>query len=179
MLVEVVGALGAGVLASSFALLAFGGDSLIELLSSCVVVLHLRKDSDGSSALGDKTSLFTSLLLFSLIPTIAIGSTYSFLTGKIEPEASPLGIAIATGAVVVMPILWYYKAKIGRQTGCLPLTIDALESETCFLMSIALLAGLIVEYLFKIPWVDYIATGIILAFIAKEAWEAYGELRER
>ena len=177
MLVEVIGSLAAGILASSFALLAFGGDSLIELISSTVVIVHLKKDSAGSSALGERTSLVTSLLLFSLIPTIAIGSAYSYFTGKIEPETSPLGIAIAVGAVVIMPILWHYKAKIGRQTGCLPLTIDALESETCFLMSIALLGGLVVEYLFKIPWVDYVATAIILSFVAKEAWESFAEMK--
>src|SRR5437773_6527156 len=71
MLVEVFGSIGFGVIAGSFALLAFGGDSLIELISGIAVLTGLRKDSSLSSASEEhnrKTEQFTSLLLFALIP---------------------------------------------------------------------------------------------------------------
>src|SRR6266487_1204615 len=43
--VEVLGSIGFGVISGSFALLAFGGDSLVELVSGIAVLAGLRKDS--------------------------------------------------------------------------------------------------------------------------------------
>src|SRR5690348_14214618 len=45
MLIEVLGSIGFGLVAGSFALLAFGGDSLIELISGLAVLGGLRSDS--------------------------------------------------------------------------------------------------------------------------------------
>ncbi|MDA4111912.1 MAG: cation transporter [Thaumarchaeota archaeon] len=177
MVVEVAGALAAGILASSFALIAFGSDSIIELVSAIVVLGHLRKDSLGSAAQGERTALFTSLLLVSIVPVIGISSTYSFLVLKIRPETSILGLAVAIAAVVIMPILWREKRKIGLETNCLPLSIDAMESATCFFMSVALLGGLAAEFVFHLGWFDYIATLVILGFVAFEAKESFEEAR--
>lgn len=179
MLVEVVGSFATAYLASSFALLAFGADSIVELASAFVVLRHLRLDDSGSIAQGEKTALFTSVLLILLVPIIGIGSTYSFFVLKIKPEASLLGIGIALGAAVVMPILWTQKRKIGAETGCLPLSIDAVESSTCFLMSVVLLIGLLLEFLFRIGWFDYAATLVILGIVAYEGKESYEESRTR
>jgi divalent metal cation (Fe/Co/Zn/Cd) transporter len=109
-----------------------------------------------------------------LIPIIGAGAVYSYFTG-LKPESSLLGIGVATGAVIVMPVLWIQKKRIGRETNCTPLSIDAVESVTCFLMALALLGGLLVNYFFRISWVDYVATAIILAFVAKESIEAFNE----
>jgi divalent metal cation (Fe/Co/Zn/Cd) transporter len=174
MIIEVTGSIGIGLLAGSFALIAFGGDSLIELLSALVVVRHLREDAGGSQILGGRAAWISSILLFSLIPIIGISAGYSYLAG-VRPEGSPLGIAIAAGAVLVMPYLWLEKRKIGRETNCLPLKIDAIESATCFLMSLALLGGLMAEYFMGVWWADYLAAGIILGFVGREAIESRAE----
>jgi divalent metal cation (Fe/Co/Zn/Cd) transporter len=55
-------------------------------------------------------------------------------------------LGVAVGAVVIMPYLWLEKRKIGRETRCVPLSIDAVESATCSFMSLALLSGLLAEY---------------------------------
>ena len=172
--VEVVGSIGIGLLSGSFALLAFGSDSLIEIISGLAVTLHLRKDSSGSSGLGEGTERLTKFLLVALIPTIGGGGFYAYLTG-IRPEASLLGVAVALGAVMIMPFLWIQKNRIGKETNCAPLSMDAVQSATCFFMSVALLVGLLVNYLFGISWMDYVATGVILGFVAKESAEAFHE----
>jgi divalent metal cation (Fe/Co/Zn/Cd) transporter len=180
MTVEVLGSIGVGLLAGSFALLAFGGDSLIELISGLAVLGRLRRDSSRSSGLGrdnNRTEQFTSLLLFALIPVIGLGAVYSYITG-LKPEGSPLGIAIAIGAVIVMPYLYVQKKRIGRETRSLALSMDAIESVTCLFMATALLGGLLAEYFLGLWWADYLATGIILAFVAREAVESYHELHE-
>ncbi|MDV3278070.1 MAG: hypothetical protein LYZ69_06345 [Nitrososphaerales archaeon] len=61
MTVEVIGSMWAGLVAGSFALLAFGGDSLIELASGIAVALHLREDFGGSNVLGHRTAMATSI----------------------------------------------------------------------------------------------------------------------
>jgi len=175
MLVEVAGSIGVGVLSGSLALLAFGGDSVVELLSAFVVFTHLRGDVTGSAGLGRRTAWTTTLLLFALVPTIGVGAAYSYASG-LKPEGSLLGVAVAVGAVVIMPYLWLEKRKIGRETRCLPLSIDALESATCFFMSLALLSGLLVEYFFGLWWADYVATLVILGFVAREGIESYREI---
>jgi divalent metal cation (Fe/Co/Zn/Cd) transporter len=178
MIVEASGSVVFGLMAGSLALLAFGGDSVIEFISGLAVLVYLRRDASGSRMNDRKrTGQVTSALLFSLIPIIGLGAVYSYLTG-LRPEGSPVGIAIATGAIIIMPYLWLEKSKIGKETRSLPLSVDAIESITCFFMSVALLGGLAVEYFSGLWWVDYLATGVILAFVAKEALESYHELHE-
>lgn len=167
MSIEALGSVGVGLMAGSFALLAFGGDSLVELLSALVVARHLKEDADGSQTRGLRTAWLSSVLLLSLLPIIGFGAGYSFVRG-LKPEGSPLGMAIAVVAVAVMPYLWVEKRKIGGETRCLPLQIDALESATCFLMSLALLGGLTAEFFLGVWWADYVATAMILAFVARE-----------
>ncbi len=177
MTVEVLGSIGLGLIAGSFALLAFGGDSLIELISGLAVLRGLRGDASSSRNATDsrRTEQFTSLLLFSLIPVIGLGAVYSYITG-LKPEGSPLGIAIAIGALIVMPYLYVQKKRIGRETRSPSLSMDAIESMTCIFMAIALLGGLLAEYFLGLWWADYLATGVILAFVAREALESYREL---
>jgi divalent metal cation (Fe/Co/Zn/Cd) transporter len=172
MAIEVVGSIGVGLISGSFALLAFGGDSVVEIISGFATTLHLKGDSSGSNDLGEKTERLTKFLLLALIPVIGVGAAYSHLNG-FEPESSLLGIAVALGAVIVMPVLWYQKRRIGTETNCAPLLMDAVQSATCFLMSLALLGGLLINYVFRIGWVDYAATAVILAFVAKESLEAF------
>jgi divalent metal cation (Fe/Co/Zn/Cd) transporter len=180
MTVECAVAIYSGLLAWSLALLAFGGDSLVELLSSLVVVQHLKTDCNGagtspSHVESKRAEWATALLLLSLIPVIGSAAVYSFLIG-IRPESSLLGISVAMAAVVIMPVLWHEKKRIGIASNCLPLTIDAIESATCFLMSAALLSGLLINYLWKVSWIDYVATFVILGFVAREAYESIEEV---
>ena len=136
MTIEVLGSIGVGLIAGSFALLAFGGDSLIELISGLAVLGGLRQDSSRIGGVIDsrRTEQFTSLLLFALIPVIGLGAVYSYVSG-LKPEGSLLGVAIAVGAVIVMPYLYVQKKRIGRETRSLSLSMDAIESITCIFMA--------------------------------------------
>jgi divalent metal cation (Fe/Co/Zn/Cd) transporter len=178
MAVECVVSIYSGLMVWSLALLAFGGDSIVELLSSFAVVRHLRDSARAPTPgdhVDDRTEWITAMLLISLIPIIGLGAIYSVLVG-IRPEASLLGIGVALCAVIIMPILWYHKKRIGKLCNCLPLEIDASESATCFLMSVALLIGLIINYFFTLPWIDYLVTALILIFVAREANESIREI---
>src|SRR5712692_10320266 len=114
MMIEVLGSIGFGLIAGSFALLAFGGDSLIELISGFAVLNHLRRGVKGGSEIqSQSTESLMTLLLFALIPVIGLGAAYSYVSG-LRPEGSPQGIVLVIGAVIVMPYLWWEKRKIGE-----------------------------------------------------------------
>jgi len=178
MTVEGAVAVYSGIVAGSIALVAFGGDSFVELVSALAVAVYLRNRQSGNldPSILHRTERVTAVLLFALIPVTGLSALFSYLTGT-RAEGSLLGVIIAVAAVVMMPYLSMEKKSIGQETGCLPLTTDAVESATCFFMSIALLGGLLSVTLFGLWWVDYLATAIILAFIAREAIEAIGESR--
>lgn len=174
--IEVVGSIAAGLFAGSLALLAFGGDSLVELLSGFAVLAHLRRDEGSREGLDAGTAKLASSMLFALIPTIGLGAAYSYFAG-LRAEGSPWGLGIAVGASVIMPYLWLEKRRLGKETRCLPLVFDSVESAICFFMSVALLGGLALEFFLGLWWVDYVVTGAILAFVAREAAESYRELK--
>ena len=178
MAVEAVGAIAAGVFSGSLALLAFGGDSVIELASSLAVLAHLRMEGkgEGSDLKTERTEQATLLLLFLLIPVIGVGTVYAYSSG-VQPESSILGILIAVGAIVIMPVLWFEKRRIGREANCFPIEVDATESATCFLMSTALLVSLVANFLWRLWWVDYLATLVILIFLAREAVQSLQHFR--
>src|SRR2546425_9100295 len=89
MTIEVLGSIGVGLIAGSFALLAFGGDSLIELVSGLAVLGGLRRDSLRIGGLIDRkrTEQFNSFLPLPLPPLIALGAGYSVTPG-LEAQAT-------------------------------------------------------------------------------------------
>ena len=145
-----------------------------------MVLSYLRNLNRGifqSEAESERTEKLATSLLILLIPIIAGGAVYSYFSG-VKPEASTLGIALALGALIIMPILWIQKKRIGRECSILPLAIDAAESATCFFMAIAVFGGLLLNYFLGISWADYAATAVILGFVALEIRESLEEMRK-
>ena len=181
MSIEVVASLIAGlVIGRSFALLAFGGDSVIELISAYAVLGHLKGLDSGASTIGaesERTEKISTSLLILLIPVIVGGAVFSYFSG-IKPEASPLGIAVAIGAVIIMPVLWTKKRRVGIDCNMPPLKVDAIESATCLFMAVALLCGLLINFFLHITWSDYFSTAMILGFISLEIKESIEEIRK-
>src|SRR5260370_11102556 len=88
------------------ALLAFGGDSLIELLSAAVVLWRFRFSLDEMRA-----AHIAGALLFALAGLVVLTSILNLL-GYREAPRSLLGIAILLAAGVVMPWLASRKRKV-------------------------------------------------------------------
>src|SRR5437879_13668971 len=125
-----------------------------------MLMKNTSSSSDDNERYTEKIEQLTSGLLFALIPVIGLGAVYSYITG-VHPEGSPLGIALAIGAVIVMPYLYIEKKRIGRETRTLSLSIDAVESLTCLFMALSLLGGLLAEYFLGLWWADYFSAAIL------------------
>lgn len=175
LIIEALGTIGIGILSSSLSLIAFGSDTIIELLSSTIVLGHLKSESDKFTASDKKIERITAYLLTSLIPVIALTAFYSYFVRAV-PEASPIGIVLTFISIPIMFFMWKQKSRIGKEINCKPLVTDGSESAICVLMAVTTLSGLLINYFFSIHWIDYVATVIILLFIAKEAKEALSNL---
>jgi len=169
MIVEATLSLWTAWRAHSPALLAFGGDSAIELFSAVVVLWRFRSSNSAQSE--RIAARIAGSLLITLGVFVAIVSLRALL-GYTEPRPSFLGIVVLALASLIMPWLAKEKRRLFAQTGSAALRADAAESMLCAYLSLIALAGLAVHALWNIPWADPLAALAILPFIFYEAREA-------
>ena len=170
MSVEAVVSLFAAWLARSPALLAFGGDSTIELFSAVVVLWRFRVSAAHAEAERRATRV-AGPLLFALAAFVAVTSVASLL-GYTEPKPTFLGIAVLVAAAVAMPWLAREKRRLSGATGSAALRADAAQSALCAYLSLIALAGLAINAIWHVKWADPIAALAILPLIVWEGREA-------
>jgi divalent metal cation (Fe/Co/Zn/Cd) transporter len=171
MSAEAVASLVAAWLSHSPALLAFGGDSLIEFLSAAVVFWRFRFNLAEARA-----ARVAGGLLFALAGFVVATSILS-LVGYAEAHRNLVGIGILLAAAVVMPWLASRKRKLAVITSSAALKADAAESALCGYMAWIALAGLVVNAIWNKPWADPIAALALTPLILREGWEAIREAR--
>jgi len=170
MLLEAAVSLTAAWRARSPALLAFGGDSAIELVSALVVYWRFRFNSAEMKA--EKLAAWIAGgLLFALAAYVLLASGAALL-GKREARPSLAGIALLLVAAVVMPWLAGQKRKLSVSASSAALGADAAESAVCGYMAWISLAGLSVNVAWRIKWADPVAALCLIPFILREGWEA-------
>jgi divalent metal cation (Fe/Co/Zn/Cd) transporter len=170
MSVEAAVSLFAAWRATSPALLAFGGDSAIELFSAVVVLWRFRV-SDAHEDAERRAARVAGALLFTLAAFVTITSVTSLL-GYSEPKPTFLGIAILIAAAAVMPWLAREKRRLSANTGSAALRADAAQSALCAYLSLIALAGLATNAIWHVRWADPIAALAILPLIVWEGREA-------
>jgi divalent metal cation (Fe/Co/Zn/Cd) transporter len=169
--VEAAVSLGAAGGARSPALLAFGGDSAVELLSAAVVFWRFHAPSMREH--GEKRAgRIAGALLFVLAAFVVITAVLTLL-GHIEAQSSYIGAAVLGLAAVVMPWLAAQKRQLSMTTGSAALRADAAESTVCGYLALIALAGLAVNAIWKLRWADPVAALALLPLILREGWEAW------
>jgi divalent metal cation (Fe/Co/Zn/Cd) transporter len=170
MSVEAVVSLGAAWAARSPALLGFGGDSAIELLSAGVVLWRFYLPA-GENHAEQRAAKIAGGLLFVLAAFVVLASVLTLL-GHVEARPSPIGIALLILAAVVMPWLAKQKRQLSEATASAALRADAAESALCGYLAMIALAGLAVNAIWRVSWADPIAALALLPLIVHEGWEA-------
>jgi divalent metal cation (Fe/Co/Zn/Cd) transporter len=168
--VEAGVSLGAAWLARSPALLAFGGDSAVELLSAAVVLRHFNLPSHERGA-EERVAKIAGGLLFVLAVFVVLASVLTLL-GRAQARPSPVGIAVLILAALMMPWLARQKRQLSSATGSAALRADAAESAVCGYLALIALAGLGVNAIWRVSWADSIAALALLPLIVSEGWEA-------
>src|SRR6266852_2771423 len=170
MTMEAAVSLAAAWMARSPALLAFGGDSAIELLSAIVVLWRFRAYADQEQS-EKHAARIAGVLLFILAAYVAVVSALTLL-GYSEPKTTYVGIAILIAATAIMPWLAKEKRKQSAITGSAALRADAAESALCAYLALVALVGLGINALWQLRWADPIAALVIVPLILREGWEA-------
>ncbi len=167
-----------GNIAGSIALTGFGLDSIVESLSSLILIWFLRQHGrlspEKEEQIERKATRFVAATFFILGGYILYESIKKIVTVDI-PEASLPGIIIALASLTIMPLLAWQKYKIGKQINSIALVADSKETAACAFLSVALLIGLGCNYLFGFWQADPIVGIIIVFFLFREGWETWKE----
>ena len=158
MMVEVVVGMWAAYRAASPAMLAFAGDSAIELFSAAVVLWRFRSFATGERE-ERRAARIAGVLLLVLALYVGIASTY-------------LGIAILVAAALFMPWLARAKRRLSAATGSAALRADAAESALCAYLSLVALLGLLLNAASHVRWADPAAAMVVTPLMLWEAREA-------
>ncbi len=164
-----------GVVAGSIALVGFGVDSYVEVLSGAVVLWRLAKERQGaelSEAAEHRALRIIAGTFFALAAGVTLESIRKLATGE-HPSASAAGIALTVVSLVVMPQLARAKRNVGRQLGSHALQADATETVLCVWLSAIVLAGLLLNAAFGWWWADPVAALGIVYVAAREGREAW------
>jgi divalent metal cation (Fe/Co/Zn/Cd) transporter len=176
MLVEAAVAIWSGMIAHSLTLIAFGADSIIELLSACMLVwrlsVELRHGEEFSETAERSAAKIGGGLLFALAVYV-IASAVSSLWGGRGQEFSKAGLTLAAIAIPLMYFLGTAKLRIAGEIDSGALRADAIESITCCYLSCVVLVGLVAQFLLNAWWVDGVSALVLVPFLLREAWEAW------
>jgi divalent metal cation (Fe/Co/Zn/Cd) transporter len=169
MLAELGVSVFAAVTARSPAMMAFGSDSLVELLSAGVVLLQWIPKMSISERKANRASAVLLFVLAFAVGLISLGS----LVLRLQPEISRSGIGITIAALIAMPTLAYLKRREARLSKNVALAADAVQSATCAYIALITLAGLAVNAAFHIPWFDSLAALVAIPILIKEGRQAW------
>lgn len=168
--IEATVALVAGTVASSTALIAFGLDSIVEVLSAAAVAWQFSS-SDPESR--ERRALrLIAWSFFALAAYVTIDAVLA-LARVHEAEPSRVGIGLAAVSLAVMPTLSWFERRTGRELGSASAIADSKQTLICGYLSAALLVGLGLNALLGWAWADSIAALAIAAFAVKEGREAW------
>jgi len=159
----------AAITAHSPAMLAFGSDSLVELMSASVVLLQWVPSVSISERKATRTA---SMLLFVLAFVVA-GTALASLVFKLRPGISRAGIGITMAALLAMPVLAWLKRREAHRSGNTALAADAAQSATCAYLALIALVGLGVNACFHIAWFDAAAALVAVPILVKEGRSAW------
>lgn len=168
----------AGFLSGSIALVGFGLDSFIESLSGSVMIWRFyesRNFNEDEHERREKIAIKLVSYSFFIFGVYVLYESLKKLYLSEAPEPSIFGIIIAIVSIIIMPILYHQKQQVGKTIKSNSLLADSKQTLTCVFLSVALLIGLLLNYLFGIWWADPIAGLFIVIFLFKEGYETYKE----
>ena len=176
MTVEGAVAIAAGIVASSVALIGFGLDSAIEGFASVIIIWRFTGHRVHSDAAEVRAQKLVAVQFFLLAPYVAFESARALVNGE-RPDETLVGIALAAGSVVFMPMLGIAKQRLADQLGSAATKGEGRQNMLCAYLAVALLVGLIGNAALGAWWLDPVV-GLLIAAVAvkegREAWRGEG-----
>jgi divalent metal cation (Fe/Co/Zn/Cd) transporter len=176
MLIESAVALWSGIAAHSLTLVAFGADSIIELLSAGVLLwrlkVELREGEKFSEEIEHRAAKIGAVLLIALIIYVLASAAWGLWRGEGQEFSLP-GLILAALAIPVMYVLAKAKLKLATAIGSAALRADAIESVACGYLSAVVVVGILAQWAIGAWWIDSVTALALVPLLVKEAREAW------
>ena len=176
MAMEAVVAIGSGIVSGSLVLLAFGLDSVIELISAGVLVWRLSVELRHGHVFSESAERIAGriggALLFALAAYVVVTGGWNLWTQHHGGFSAP-GFLVALLAIPIMRYLATRKVELANRLGSRALRADAMESITCGWLSVVAVVSLGAQAIFGGWWIDSAGSLAILWFLLKEGREAW------
>lgn len=167
--IEGVIAITAGTVAGSAALVGFGLDSTVEVLSAAAVAWQFAGTDHRAR---EKTALqLVAVSFFALAAYVSFDALRTLL-GAAEADHSTVGITLAALSLAIMPGLSWFERRTGRELGSASVVANSKQTLLCTYLSAVLLLGLVANSALGWSWADPIAALVIAAVAVKEGREA-------
>jgi len=168
--IEAVVAISAGTVAGSAALVGFGLDSIVEVLSAAAVAWQFSAPDPESR---ERVALrVVALSFFGLALFVSVDALRTLLGGS-DPDHSTVGIVLAAVSLAVMPFLSWFERRTGRELGSATAVADSQQTLLCTYLSAVLLVGLLLNSLLGWSWADPIAALVIAGIAVREGIQAW------
>ncbi len=177
--IEGIIAVGAGVLASSVALIGFGVDSFVETTSGAIVGWRLRAelvgqfDKEQAELLERRAGRIARALLLGLSVYIVVDAGRRLFGFGSVAEESRLGIVLTAISMIIMPVLGWAKLRTAVALHSGALRADAYETITCSWLSLTTFLGLVLNAAFGWWWADPLAALAIVPLTVREGLEGW------
>ncbi|SDS99687.1 cation diffusion facilitator family transporter [Maribacter dokdonensis] len=179
--IEVVVSLIAGFASNSSALIGWGLDSTIEVISAATLGWRLHGEIKGiDKEKVKKRKKITLYVIAASFTLVCIFITYDSVTKLISQETatwSTKGLIILLVSLAVNPILIYFKRKYGKKLDSPALLADAKDTFICLYQTVVVLIGLLLVNQYGWWMADPIAALLIVPYALKEGWEALSKAR--
>lgn len=168
--VEAVVAIGAGVLASSIALVGFGLDSIVEMFSGVIILWQFRHPMPETRARRALRLIAVSFFVLAVYVTV---ESIRALVGGDSAAPSTVGIVVATLSLIVMPALSWAQRRTGTELGSTTVVADSKQTLLCTYLSGVLLVGLVLNAALGWWWADPLVGLVVAALAVREGLAAW------
>jgi divalent metal cation (Fe/Co/Zn/Cd) transporter len=172
MTIEGAVAITAGIVASSIALVGFGLDSGIEGVASVIIIWRFTGHRMFSPDAEQRAQKLVAVQFFLLAPYVGFESVRALIGGD-HADVSWVGIGLAVGSVVFMPMLGIAKERLADQLGSAATKGEGRQNMLCAYLAGALLVGLLGNALVGAWWLDPLVGLLIAAVAVREGVEAW------
>jgi divalent metal cation (Fe/Co/Zn/Cd) transporter len=170
--IEAAIAIGAGIAASSIALVGFGADSVIESVAGFVLIWRFAGDRSASESAERRAYRLIGVSFWVIAVYVAVEATRQLVAGT-HPETSWIGIGLAVVTLATMPPLARAKAKVADALGSAATKAEGRQNMLCAYLSAGLLVGLGANALLGWWWADPGAALLIAGVAVREGREAW------
>ena len=174
MILEFVVGCWSGWRACSLLLVAFGLDSLFEIISGGALFWRLnvtsRRSPSEVARVERRAGRIVSWCLLALAVYIGVTSGYNLVNHQ-GAESSLVGMLMALASLICMPLLMMVKLRVARKINSSALREDAMCNLTCAYTAAAVLVGNVLTAWQGWWWSDSVFSLLLIIFIVKEGLE--------